>query len=53
METMCDDDDDDNNIAFIIFFALSAGINLILVAVITIICLFMRKMNQFILILGS
>ena len=41
METICDHDDRFNS--FIIFFAVSAGINLLLVAVITLTCLVLKQ----------
>ena len=46
-ETICDDDDDDDKFnSFIIFFAVSAGINLLLVAVITLTCLILKQKSK-------
>ena len=48
MDIICDDNDDDSNgiNAFLISFGVSAGINLLLVAVVTITCLLMKQKKR-------
>ena len=49
MDATCDNGN--NSIPFIIFFAISAGVNLVLVAVIILTCLLMRHQKKLVTIL--
>ena len=48
MDTICDDSDDncDGSNTFLISFGISAGINLLLVAIVTLTCLLMKRKKR-------